>query len=87
MAELVQCDSCVGIYELQMKKIQTTGDVIPDPRCVYCGCTDYYEAPKGAKVGIGDIDPAAQAAVRPAGRGEGPRPFRPSRFMPEPVAV
>lgn len=75
-SELVECDSCSGVYELQHKEIPATGETIPNPRCVYCGCTDFWDAPKGARVGKGDVDPEAQAAVRPAGRG-GPRPDRP----------
>ena len=85
-ATLAECDSCVGVYTLAFKEIPATGEKIPNPRCPYCGCTDFYDAPKGAQVGMGDVDPAAVAAAAPAGRG-GERPVRePSRFT-EPAAL
>jgi hypothetical protein len=75
VASVAECDSCEGVYDLAFKEIQATGEKIPNPRCPYCGCTDFYDAPKGAVVKVGNVDPSAVSAVRPAGRG-GPRPAR-----------
>lgn len=77
---LAECDSCAGVYNLAFKEIPATGEKTPNPRCTYCGCTDFYDPPKGAVVKMGNVDPSAEKTVRPAGRG-GVRPVRePSRF-------
>ena len=72
---LAECDSCEGIYVLKFTESPVTKELTPAPRCTYCGCTDYWDAPKGSKPKVGDVDPDVRAQPRPAGRG-GPRPAK-----------